>query len=120
MYTAYFAYFAYFETFLSQDGLMSVSSPSCTGAVNNYKYCMSFQYPPYLDAYHLFHWERPGPYPLKCGKNPISQELPVINPISVAMDVGGGTSSAGPSHGEASHSGNKLGDTMSQGCFLNI
>jgi hypothetical protein len=53
---------------------------------------MSFQYPPYLDAYHLFHWERLERYPLKCGKNqPIFQELPVINPITVAMDVGGGT-----------------------------
>ncbi len=91
-YTAYFAYFAYFETFLSQHGLMSVSPPSCTSTVNNHKYCMTFQYLPYLDAYHLFHWERLERYPLKCRKNqPIFQELPVINPITVAMDVGAGT-----------------------------
>ncbi len=96
---------------------MSVSPPLCTIAVNNHKYCKSFQYPPYLDAYHLFHWEKPGTqgqYPLKCRKNqPIFQELPVINPITVAMDVGGGTSTAGPLHGETSNNGNKLGDTMS-------
>ncbi len=46
----------------------------------------------------------------------------MINPITVAVVVGGGTS-AGPSHGGTrvtSNSGNKLGDTMSQVYFLNI
>ncbi len=45
---------------------------------------------------------------------------PAISPITAAMGVGGGTSTAGPSNGEQSstnNSGNKLGDTTSQGHF---
>ena len=36
------------------------------------------------------------------------------------MVVGGGTLTAGPSHGGTSNSNNELGDTMSQGHFLNV
>ena len=100
---------------------MSVSPQSFTSAVNNHKCCMSFQFPPYWDAFHLFHWERPGQYPLTCEENqPTFQELPAINPITAAMVVGGGTLTAGPSHGGTSNSNNELGDTMSQGHFLNV
>ena len=120
-YFAYFAYFAYFDFFLLQHEWMSVSPQSFTSAVNNHKYCMSFQFPPYWDAFHLFHWERPGQFPLTCEKNqPTFLELPAINPITAAMVVGGGTSTAGPSHGGTSNSGNKLGYTMSKGHFLNV
>ena len=120
-YFAYFAFFAFFDFVLLQHGWMSVRPQSFTSAVNNHKCCMSFQFPPYWNAFHLFHWERPGRYPLTCEENqPTFQELPAINPITAAMVVGGGTSTTGPSHGETSNSGNKLGDTMSQGHFLNV
>jgi hypothetical protein len=67
---------------------------------------MSFQSAPYWDLFLLFQWVRKGQYPMTCEENHQTfLELLVTKVRTVAMDVGGGTWTAGPLDGGPSNNG---------------
>ena len=79
---------------------ISVNQPSSKRAVNNLKSCISFQFPPYWDGFHLFQWGRLERFPLKCHGEESQQTFPVLpaiklEPRTAVTVVHGGTSKAG-------------------------
>ncbi len=99
--------------FVAQLDRQLASPPSNTSAVNHHKHCMLFQYPPYWGGFFLFHWAVPGQYRTRCNENqPTFQVLLAIKQKMARTDVGGGTSTVGPSAGEPSKDGNKQRDAQ--------
>ena len=95
-------------SFCLQYGWISVNQPSSKRAVNNLKSCMSFQFPPYWDGFHLFQWGRPERFPLKCEESQRTfLAQPAIKPRTELTVVDGGTSTAGRWDGEQSNEDNK-------------
>ena len=73
-------------------------------AVNQPKSCMSFLCHQYSAGCHLCRSGQQGRYLLRCEENRWNFQVPsAINQRTREMDVGGGTSIAGPCHGEPSN-----------------
>jgi hypothetical protein len=67
---------------------------------------MSFQSAPYWDIFQLSQWVRKGRYLMTCEKNHQTfLELLVTKVRTVAMDVCGGTTTAGPLDGDQAKMG---------------